>query len=84
MIDSRKWARLRYVATTSDFERMLRGVALRVTRPRVAVLSAVHEYRDAPKDSRKPGGGGGGRGGGARPPAGPPRRPQRGGGAGSR
>jgi Fe2+ or Zn2+ uptake regulation protein len=25
------------------FERMLRGVALRVTRPRVAVLSAVHD-----------------------------------------
>ncbi|MGW4487285.1 Fur family transcriptional regulator [Amycolatopsis sp. NPDC004368] len=29
--------------TTSDFERMLRGAALRVTRPRVAVLSAVHD-----------------------------------------
>ncbi|NKQ54669.1 transcriptional repressor [Amycolatopsis sp. K13G38] len=29
--------------STTDFERMLRGVALRVTRPRVAVLSAVHD-----------------------------------------
>ena len=28
---------------TSHFERMLRGVALRVTRPRVAVLAAVHD-----------------------------------------
>ncbi|WP_346279807.1 Fur family transcriptional regulator [Pseudonocardia sp.] len=33
--------------TTSDFERMLRGVALRVTRPRVAVLSAVHDHPHA-------------------------------------
>jgi Fe2+ or Zn2+ uptake regulation protein len=31
------------VPTTLIFERMLRGVALRVTRPRVAVLSAVHD-----------------------------------------
>ena len=29
------------VPTTSDFERLLRSAALRVTRPRVAVLSAV-------------------------------------------
>lgn len=28
--------------TTADFERVLRGSALRVTRPRVAVLAAVH------------------------------------------
>ncbi|MFD1522811.1 Fur family transcriptional regulator [Pseudonocardia yunnanensis] len=33
--------------TTSDFERMLRGAALRVTRPRVAVLSAVHDHPHA-------------------------------------
>jgi Fur family ferric uptake transcriptional regulator len=33
----------RGVPTTMEFERMLRGAALRVTRPRVAVLSAVHE-----------------------------------------
>lgn len=37
--------------TTSDFERMLRGVALRVTRPRLAVLSAVHEHPHADTDS---------------------------------
>jgi Fe2+ or Zn2+ uptake regulation protein len=30
---------------------MLRGVALRVTRPRVAVLSAVHDYPHADTDS---------------------------------
>jgi Fur family transcriptional regulator, stress-responsive regulator len=36
--------------TPSDFEGMLRGVALRVTRPRVAVLSAVHDQR-TPTDS---------------------------------
>jgi len=30
------------VPTTSDFERMLREASLRVTRPRVAVLNAVH------------------------------------------
>ncbi|WIX77424.1 Fur family transcriptional regulator [Amycolatopsis carbonis] len=33
--------------TTSDFERMLRGAALRVTRPRMAVLSAVHDHPHA-------------------------------------
>jgi Fur family transcriptional regulator, stress-responsive regulator len=39
------------VSTTSDFERMLRGAALRVTRPRVAVLSAVHDHPHADTDS---------------------------------
>jgi Fe2+/Zn2+ uptake regulation proteins len=39
------------VPTTSDFERMLRGVALRVTRPRVAVLSAVHDHPHVDTDS---------------------------------
>jgi Fe2+ or Zn2+ uptake regulation protein len=34
-----------------EFERMLRGVALRVTRPRVAVLSAVHDHPHADTDS---------------------------------
>jgi Fur family ferric uptake transcriptional regulator len=42
LIDSRLWARLRPVPTSSDYERLLRGAALRVTRPRVAVLTAVH------------------------------------------
>jgi Fe2+ or Zn2+ uptake regulation protein len=36
---------------TANFERMLRGVALRVTRPRLAVLSAVHRYPHADTDS---------------------------------
>jgi Fur family ferric uptake transcriptional regulator len=39
------------VATTLDFQRMLRGAALRVTRPRVAVLSAVHAHPHADTDS---------------------------------
>jgi Fur family ferric uptake transcriptional regulator len=39
------------MATTSDFERTLRGAALRVTRPRVAVLSAVHAHPHADTDS---------------------------------
>jgi Fur family transcriptional regulator, stress-responsive regulator len=51
LIDSRKWATLRSVPTASDFERMLRGAALRVTRPRVAVLSAVHDHPHADTDS---------------------------------
>jgi Fur family transcriptional regulator, stress-responsive regulator len=51
LTDSRKRTRLRDVATTLDFQQMLRGVALRVTRPRVAVLSAVHTYPHADTDS---------------------------------
>jgi len=39
------------VPQTTDLERMLRGAALRVTRPRVAVLSAVHEHPHADTDS---------------------------------
>ena len=39
------------MATTSDFERRLREAALRVTRPRLAVLSAVHDYPHADTDS---------------------------------
>jgi Fur family transcriptional regulator, stress-responsive regulator len=37
--------------TTPELERMLRRVALRVTRPRLAVLSAVHEQPHADTDS---------------------------------
>jgi Fe2+ or Zn2+ uptake regulation protein len=37
--------------TTSDFDRMLRGAALRVTGPRVAVLAAVHRHPHADTDS---------------------------------
>jgi Fe2+ or Zn2+ uptake regulation protein len=51
LIDSRKWARLPSVPSTADFERMLRTAALRVTRPRLAVLSAVHDRPHADTDS---------------------------------
>jgi Fur family transcriptional regulator, stress-responsive regulator len=39
------------VPTAAELEGMLRGVALRVTRPRVAVLAAVHEHPHADTDS---------------------------------
>ena len=39
------------VPTTSECERMLREAALRVTRPRVAVLGAVHDHPHADTDS---------------------------------
>ena len=35
------------VATASEFERMLRGASLRVTRPRLAVLAAVDAHPHA-------------------------------------
>ncbi|MFC7329208.1 Fur family transcriptional regulator [Marinactinospora rubrisoli] len=37
--------------TPSDFERMLREVALRVTSPRLAVLAAVHDHPHADTES---------------------------------
>jgi Fur family transcriptional regulator, stress-responsive regulator len=37
--------------TTADFEQLLREAALRVTRPRVAVLTAVHDHPHADTDS---------------------------------
>ena len=37
--------------TTSELEQLLRGATLRVTRPRVAVLSAVHAIPHADTDS---------------------------------
>ncbi len=39
------------VSTTSGVEQLLRGAALRVTRPRLAVLAAVHEHPHADTDS---------------------------------
>ena len=39
------------MATTPDFPRMLRGAALRVTRPRVAVLNAVFTHAHADTES---------------------------------
>ncbi len=37
--------------TTSDLQQMLRAATLRVTRPRVAVLSAVHTHAHADTDT---------------------------------
>src|SRR4051794_28245585 len=37
--------------TTSDLEQLVRGAELRVTRPRIAVLGAVHEHPHADTDS---------------------------------
>ena len=51
MIDSRICARLWGMPTRADFVHMLHRVSLRVTRPRVAVLSAVHEHPHADTDS---------------------------------
>jgi Fur family ferric uptake transcriptional regulator len=39
------------VPTATDYEHMLRESALRVTRPRVAVLSAVYDHPHADTDS---------------------------------
>jgi Fur family transcriptional regulator, stress-responsive regulator len=51
LIDSRKSTILQAVPTTSELERMLRTATLRVTRPRVAVLAAVHEHPHADTDA---------------------------------
>lgn len=37
--------------TDTEFQQMLRGVSVRVTAPRVAVLSAVHDHPHADTDS---------------------------------
>jgi Fur family ferric uptake transcriptional regulator len=47
----RSCARLRSVPTTADLERMLRQAGLRITRPRRAVLAAVHEHPHADTDT---------------------------------
>jgi Fe2+ or Zn2+ uptake regulation protein len=39
------------VPSASDFQQMLRDISLRVTRPRVAVLTAVHAHPHADTDS---------------------------------
>ncbi len=52
LLDSfRKMRNARNVPTPPELERRLRGVDLRVTRPRVAVLSAVHHHPHADTDS---------------------------------
>jgi Fur family ferric uptake transcriptional regulator len=39
------------VPSTAEFQDILRGAALRVTRPRIAVLAAVYEHPHADTDS---------------------------------
>ena len=39
------------MTATSDLEQMLRGADMRVTRPRIAVLSAVHAHSHADTDT---------------------------------
>jgi Fur family transcriptional regulator, stress-responsive regulator len=41
----------RHVPKNTGFESMLRGAALRVTRPRVSVLAAVHDHPHADTES---------------------------------
>jgi Fur family ferric uptake transcriptional regulator len=48
---SRKRGRLLDVPTVDELQELLRGAALRVTRPRVAVLSAVCAHPHADTDS---------------------------------
>jgi len=48
--DSRRWAYTGSVPTTLDVEHVSCGAALRVTRPRVAVLTAVYEQPHADAD----------------------------------
>jgi Fur family ferric uptake transcriptional regulator len=48
---SRVEGTLQDVSTSLDFEHRLRGAALRVTSPRLAVLAAVHQHPHADTDS---------------------------------
>jgi Fur family ferric uptake transcriptional regulator len=48
LIHSRKWRRICRVP--AGFETVLRGAGLRVTRPRLAVLGAVHRFPHADTD----------------------------------
>jgi Fe2+ or Zn2+ uptake regulation protein len=50
LTDSRKGGQTPRVPTRTEVEHLLRGVALRVTRPRVAVLTAVYEHPHADTD----------------------------------
>jgi Fur family transcriptional regulator, stress-responsive regulator len=51
LTDSRTEASVRRVAPPLNAEQLLRGAALRVTRPRVAVLTAVYKHPHADTDS---------------------------------
>jgi Fur family transcriptional regulator, stress-responsive regulator len=51
LIRSSFYGRLAVVPATGDHAEILRGARLRVTRPRVAVLAAVHGHPHADTDS---------------------------------
>jgi len=51
LTDSRKRVQTALVLTAADAEAMLRGASLRVTRPRVTVLTTVHEHSHSDTDS---------------------------------
>jgi Fur family ferric uptake transcriptional regulator len=51
LIHSRKWRRIGAVPTPTRFEGVLREAGLRVTRPRLAVLDAVHGHPHADTDT---------------------------------
>jgi Fe2+ or Zn2+ uptake regulation protein len=51
LTDSREQGTLGAVPTSSELQELLREASLRVTRPRVAVLSAVHAHPHADTDS---------------------------------
>jgi Fur family transcriptional regulator, stress-responsive regulator len=51
LTDSRKGRQTRTVPTRLEVEQLLRGAGLRVTRPRVAVLTALHDHPHADTDS---------------------------------
>jgi Fur family ferric uptake transcriptional regulator len=51
LTDSRLHDRLPNVATADELQHLLRGADLRVTRPRLAVLNAVHATPHADTDS---------------------------------
>jgi len=51
LTDSRKRGQTAGVTTSPDVEHVLRAASLRVTRPRVAVLRAVHDHPHADTDS---------------------------------
>ncbi len=51
MIDSRKCGWVEAMPTATDYERILRGSDLRVTRPRVAVLTALDDHPHSDTDT---------------------------------
>jgi Fe2+ or Zn2+ uptake regulation protein len=51
LTDSRKEVRLHHVPAPRDYQQMLRDAGLRVTRPRLSVLSAVRTHPHADTDA---------------------------------